>query len=387
MTRLSDVHVTASTDQALADIMDRISARLHQGERIELDALLAEYPEHVERLRQLWPTLKLLANASQSNGKPADWSNSESGIDELCAQPLGDFRLIREVGRGGMGIVYEAEQLSLGRRVALKVLPFAATMDSKQLQRFRNEAMAAASLRHENIVHVYGVGCERSVHFYAMERIDGQTLAEIITAIYQKVVAKEGTVDFEPTGAVTPTAPVGALSTAFSAAKGKELYRASARIIADAADALEHAHSLGIVHRDIKPANLMVDSDGKVYVTDFGLARFGPDAGLTMSGDLLGTLRYMSPEQALARHGLVDHRADVYGLGCALYELLTGRPAVDANDRADILRRISFEDPPAPRKLHKSIPEELETITLKCLAKNPADRYATAGELADDLRR
>ena len=157
-------------------------------------------------------------------------------------------------------------------------------------------------------------------------------------------------------------------------------------MIADAADALEHAHALGIVHRDIKPGNLLLDANGKIYVSDFGLARFGPDAGLTMSGDLVGTLRYMAPEQALARHGLADHRVDVYGLGCTLYELLTGRPAVEGQDKADIVRRIAFEEPIGLRKLDKAIPAELETITLKCLAKNPNERYATAGELADDLR-
>jgi WD40 repeat protein len=137
----------------------------------------------------------------------------------------------------------------------------------------------------------------------------------------------------------------------------------------------------------VKPGNLLVDAAGKVYVSDFGLARFGPDAGLTVSGDLLGTLRYMAPEQALARHGLVDHRADVYALGATLYELLTGRPAVDAEERAEILRQIAFEEPTPPRKLDKAIPAELETIALKCLAKNPIERYATANELADDLTR
>jgi tetratricopeptide (TPR) repeat protein len=150
---------------------------------------------------------------------------------------------------------------------------------------------------------------------------------------------------------------------------------------------LEHAHSLGIVHRDVKPGNLLVDATGKLWVTDFGLARFGPDAGLTMSGDLLGTLRYMAPEQALSHHGLVDHRADVYALGATLYELLTGRPAVAAAERAEVLRQIAFEEPTPLRKLDKAIPAELETIALKCLAKNPNERYATAGELADDLWR
>src|SRR5205814_126251 len=147
-------------------------------------------------------------------------------------------------------------------------------------------------------------------------------------------------------------------------------YRRVAGLVAQAADALEYAHSTGVVHRDVKPGNLMVDADGKLWVTDFGLARFGADAGLTMTGDLLGTLRYMAPEQALAKHGLVDHRADVYGLGATLYELLSGRPAVAGADRADILRQIAFEDSAPLRRLDKTIPAELETVALKCLAKN-----------------
>jgi tetratricopeptide (TPR) repeat protein len=168
---------------------------------------------------------------------------------------------------------------------------------------------------------------------------------------------------------------------------GRESYRTIAVLIADAADALEHAHTVGIVHRDVKPGNLMVDGSGKVWVTDFGLARVGPDVGLTMTGDLLGTLRYMAPEQALAKHGLVEHRADVYGLGATLYELLTGKPAVGGEDKQEILRRLAFEEPVALRKVDKAVPAELETITLKCLAKESAERYATAGELAADLRR
>src|SRR5207237_5055158 len=163
----------------------------------------------------------------------------------------------------------------------------------------------------------------------------------------------DATGPYQPTAA--PTAPVAALSTERSGPKGRAFYRIAAGLVADAADALEHAHGLGIVHRDVKPGNLLLDAAGKVYVSDFGLARFGPDAGLTVSGDLLGTLRYMAPEQALARHGLVDHRADVYGLGATLYELLTGRPAVDAVERAEVLRKVAFEEPVAPRKLDKSI--------------------------------
>jgi hypothetical protein len=154
-----------------------------------------------------------------------------------------------------------------------------------------------------------------------------------------------------------------------------------------AAEALEHAHALGVVHRDVKPANLMVDGQGKLWVTDFGLARFGADGGLTATGDVLGTLRYMSPEQALARHGLVDHRTDVYALGATLYELLTLRPAVGGQDRAEILGQLASEGPVPLRRLNKAVPAELETIILKALEKNAADRYASAQELADDLRR
>src|SRR5262249_39242185 len=148
-----------------------------------------------------------------------------------------------------------------------------------------------------------------------------------------------------------------------------------------------YAHAMGVVHRDIKPANLLLDAGGNAWVTDFGLARLGEGPGLTVSGDLLGTLRYMSPEQALARHGLVDHRTDVYSLGATLYELLTLRPAVGGASKQGIRHRLAFEEPVAPRKLDRSVPAELETVTLKALAKNPGERYATAQELADDLRR
>ncbi|HKB36427.1 MAG TPA: serine/threonine-protein kinase, partial [Gemmataceae bacterium] len=154
-----------------------------------------------------------------------------------------------------------------------------------------------------------------------------------------------------------------------------------------AAEALEHAHQLGVVHRDVKPANLMIDGQGQLWVTDFGLARTAAEAGLTLTGDLVGTLRYMSPEQALARHGLVDHRTDVYSLGVTLYELLTLRPAFAGKDRQELLRQIAFEEPTAPRKLTPAIPAELETIVLRALAKEPRERYATAQDLADDLRR
>jgi serine/threonine protein kinase len=363
---------------------------------------------------------------------------------------LGDFRIIREIGRGGMGVVYEALQISLGRRVALKVLPFAAALDSKQLQRFKNEAQAAAGLQHTNIVPVYFVGCERGVHFYAMQFVEGQTLAALIRDLRQlEGLDSEDRKEPRPLGsgaeglvnelvsgrwaltksperdpqatagyasgpsslppfvpayqpgvglspgpvAETATPPVGALSTERSTNR-PAFFQTVAKLGIQAAEALEHAHSLGVIHRDIKPGNLMVDGEPgasatgvRLWIADFGLAHCQGGAELTMSGDLLGTLRYMSPEQALAKRIIVDHRTDIYSLGATLYELLTLEPAFNGKDRQEVLRQIAFEDPKPPRRLKRSIPTELETIVLKAMEKNPAERYATAQEFADDLRR
>src|SRR5262245_41987579 len=382
---------TAGRGDRLNEILAAYLEAVEAGQAPDKRVWQERHPEFAAELEAFcadFARIDPLAAPLRSADGPDDAAPPEA---ELSLGRLGDFRVVRELGRGGMGVVYEAEQLSLGRRVALKVLPYVGALDARQLQRFRNEARAAASLRHDHIVQVHAIGCERGMHFYAMEFIEGQTLAQYIRGLRpggeQPLPAHAATLDYAPAEPGTATRPVAALSTERSNPPGKSFYRHAAALITQAADALEHAHALGIVHRDVKPGNLLLDRDGRVYVSDFGLARFGPDAGLTMSGDLLGTLRYMPPEQALARHGLVDHRADVYGLGCTLYELLTGRPAVDATDRADILRRIAFEEPAAPRKLDKSIPAELETIALKALATDPADRYATAGEFADDLRR
>jgi hypothetical protein len=160
-----------------------------------------------------------------------------------------------------------------------------------------------------------------------------------------------------------------------------------ARLGVQAAEALEYAHQLGVVHRDIKPANLLLDQRGNLWVADFGLARLPNEPGLTLTGDLIGTLRYMSPEQAQGKWLLVDHRADLYSLGVTLYELLVLEPPFRGTDRQELLRQIASEEPKAPRRLNKAVPAELETIVLKAMEKSPADRYATARELADDLGR
>jgi WD40 repeat protein len=290
-----------------------------------------------------------------------------------------------------MGIVYEAEQMSLHRRVALKVLPFASVLDAKQLARFKNEALAAASLDHPHIVDVLGVGCDRGMHFYAMRLIDGCTLADVIAALREGEAPAEPPADTPHSALRTPhlsstRAVLTTLGLSDTSRRTPDHYRKIAALIADAADALHHAHEQGVIHRDIKPSNLMLDSRGKLWVTDFGLAHVESNASLTMTGDLMGTLRYMSPEQASGSRLGTDHRTDIYSLGVTLYELLTLQPAFSGENRADLLRQIANNDPLPARKHERSIPAELETIIVKSIEKNSRDRYATAVELATDLR-
>jgi serine/threonine protein kinase/tetratricopeptide (TPR) repeat protein len=379
---------TNYADQLLADLVDQYTARLQAGEAVDVESFARAHPAHSAELRRLLPALQALADLESSARPAADPAppapaSPDPGI-------LGDFRILREVGRGGMGIVYEAEQLSLRRRVALKVLPFAAALDARQLQRFQTEARAAAHLHHTNIVPVYAVGCDRGVHYYAMQFIDGRTLAEAIDELRSFNEPTTGAEARSPQpvpGAGAPaTAAAGALTTERSA-RTPGYFRAVAQLGVQAAEALEHAHEQGIVHRDVKPANLLVDARGHLWVADFGLARCQSEAGLTATGDLVGTLRYMSPEQALAQRVVIDHRTDIYSLGATLYELLTLRHIFTGEDRQELLRQIAFEEPRAPRRLDRAIPVELETIVLKAAAKSPADRYQTAQELADDLRR
>ncbi len=398
------VHSQATMESLVAQVVDEFQARQARGESPDPEEYAQRHPETAAVLREVLAALRLVGLSTNAAGQiPAD-------VEELTGT-LGDFRLLREAGRGGMGVVYEAVQLSLGRRVALKVLPFAATMDPRHLQRFHNEARAAACLHHEHIVPVYSVGCERGVHFYAMQFIEGQTLAVLIHELRKQTgladvalprlsdpaLAAESadaeslTAPHVPAPASRPaaadTSPWAGLSTHRSDG-GAGHYGNVARLGVQAALALEHAHERGIVHRDVKPGNLLLDERGSLWVADFGLAQVQQGEGnLTMTGDVLGTLRYMSPEQALARRVMIDHRTDVYSLGVTLYELLTLRPAFPGNDRQELLRQVAFEEPITPRKLDRNIPGELETIVLKAVEKNPTDRYTTALELADDLGR
>jgi serine/threonine protein kinase len=361
---------------------------LESGRRPDRAAFVARFADIRTELEPYLEALDLFHAAGPLVSSAAGRATPQAAAAEesLPAEPLGDFRIVRKIGHGGMGTVYEAVQLSLGRRVALKVLPFAAALEAKHLQRFKNEAQAAAALHHTNIVPVHAIGCERGVHYYAMQLIEGQNLADLIRNLRPKTAQFDDLAGAMSGMAEASTRVAAELSTQ-RLSNNAGFYRTIARLVIQAADALEHAHQMGVIHRDIKPANLLVDGRGNVWVTDFGLAQFHTGAGLTRTGDMLGTLRYMSPEQADARNAALDARTDVYSLGATLYELLTLRPMFDGEDHARLLRQILHDEPKPPRSFERAIPPELETIVLKAVSKNPGDRYASAAEFADDLRR
>ena len=373
---VSQKGMSPEKDALLARVVAEYLAACRAGQHPDAAQLIARYPEIDADLIACLASLEFLENISHQERLLAPVVGSENGADNgdgaalrRVEGTLGDYRILGEIGRGGMGVVYEAHQISLNRRVALKVLPFAAILDDRAKKRFQNEALAAAQLDHPHIVDVYGVGCERGVHYYAMRLIEGRSLAEIIQHLREQVetnpkfipsslaelVASARAVATRPITGDTISSPAPARS--HRSGLGSDYYRTVAALIADAANALHHAHEQGVTHRDIKPSNLMLDSCGKVWITDFGLAHIESGGTLTMTGDLMGTLRYMSPEQASGCNLGIDHRTDIYSLGATLYELLTRRPVFVDVERGALLQRIACDEPVMPRNIDEALPD------------------------------
>ena len=374
--------IDSENDERLAKALDSITVRTCDGEVISEETIQREFPDIAHLLRDLLPTITTMQQwGRRSNDVGGD--GSPRGLSDH--KPLGDFRIIREIGRGGMGVVYEAEQMALGRRVAVKVLPFAALLDPRQLERFKTEARAAAMLKHPNIASVHAVGCERGVHFYAMEFIDGCSLADVIRSIDFPNRPDDAIDICRDVSQASDTVPVAELQTKFSTDR-LGFYQSVARIGVEAAEALDFAHQQGVIHRDIKPSNLILDAMGKVHVADFGLALIENSSNITLTGDIIGTLRYMSPEQ-LEEASTVDARTDVYSLGATLYELICGQSSVEGEKRADLIRSVVDSEPKDLGRIDHEVPRDLATIVMKCLAKSPPDRYQTAELLVEDLRR
>ena len=380
--------LTPEEQARLVEVLEGYMKDLDEGREPDMDRIAAEHPELAEPLAACLDSVNFLHRAALA----LECSETEEEPPrDIVERRIGDYRIVREIGRGGMGVVYEAQQTSLNRRVALKVLPFAAVLDQRQIARFENEARSAAQLHHPHIVPVFAVGCERGVHYYAMQYVEGQPFDMAIQEMRRPGAPTRaiGESDRTSPGELkvgSDNSTLRSLANTDSAGS-RDYFRAISQLGIQAADALQHAHDYGIVHRDVKPSNLLLDREAKLWIADFGLARCQTDAGMTTTGQVIGTLNYMSPEQAAGKTGLMDHRTDIYSLGITLYEALTLCPAFEGTDRAELLKRIGEEEPKLPRRINPAIPWDLETIVLKAISKLPSQRYTSAGEMAKDLHR
>ncbi|HEX6884180.1 MAG TPA: bifunctional serine/threonine-protein kinase/formylglycine-generating enzyme family protein [Planctomycetota bacterium] len=282
---------------------------------------------------------------------------------------LGDFTLLEEIGRGGMGIVYRAQQRSLRRIVAIKLLPTTITLTQRQVDRFLREARSAARLAHPNLVTVLTVGEERGLRFFAMEYVDGKNLAEELNRLRADLGAEHDQRAHLPSS------------------HASEYFRTVAEAMRQAADGLSFAHKNGVIHRDVKPSNLLLDPSGRLKLVDFGLARDEEQGSASASGDLVGTPHYMSPEQARAHKHVVDHRTDIYSLGVVMYELLTLKRPFEGKTSQEVITNLLHKEPAHVRKLNPRVPRDLETICATAMAKEPENRYTDAGRMRDDLHR
>ncbi len=361
--------------ESLEAITEDFVARLRRRESPSISDYALRFPQLAAESREVFPAI-----ATLEGFKDVDRLDGPVSLGAAVPDRIGDFRLIREIGRGGMGIVFEAEQESLQRRVAIKLLPQLSARVPKDVARFRREAETAARLQHENIVPVYGVGETDGFHYFVMQLIDGQPLDRAFPHDAQTL---RGCEDLSSTdNPVRVAAPTDRIVRPTNCAANSA--RVAAQISLQAARALQFAHERGVLHRDIKPANLLLDETGRLWVTDFGLAR-ALDQDQSHSEHLAGTLAYMAPELF---SGQCDARCDVYSLGVTLHELLSRRPAFDrTTSRAEMIHQITRGKIPSLRQLSPNVPRDLETIVRKATATDPRHRYSSAAEFAADLQR
>ncbi|MBX3420400.1 MAG: serine/threonine protein kinase [Pirellulaceae bacterium] len=410
-------------------IAEEFSQRCRAGDNPQIEEFVARYPAHSATIARLFPAI---AAIEQLQPQEPGLVKHPTPLNARPLERVGDYRIVQEIGRGGMGIVYEAYQETLGRKVAVKILARQALLNDKHLQRFHREARMAASLHHTNIVPVFGVGDCEGHHYYVMQLIEGVGLDEVLLDINRRLrtdarllssslthwgdarakqisevvsALKSGVFrrsNFLRSAAQSTEAASTAITstradslnppmldlefdieqgTAFSL--GTNYCRSVAQIGWQIASALDYAHRQKVLHRDIKPGNLLLDRHGAVWIADFGLAKALEDDDVSRTGDIVGTLRYMSPEQF---RGAADHRSDIYSFGLTLYEMLTLSPALQDPRSAHlpVPTGQAWQIVP-PTKLNSSIPRDLETIVLKACASEPGERYASAGALAQDL--
>lgn len=352
--------LSADQKDQLGTLLDQYLQGMEVGMPPSPEELTRAAPELTEPLRVCVGGLQNLQRLALGNLSDTRSDHRSSSLTVDASQPnnepnretFGDFELHETVGRGGMGVVYRATQKSLNRTVAVKVLPLASMLDPRQLTRFKHEAEAAAQLQHPHIVPVHAIGCQRGIHYYAMRFIDGPSIEQWIET------------SREPND-----------------------WRKSVELAIQAAAGIHAAHEFGIVHRDIKPSNLLLDQNEHLWIADFGLARIQSDVSLTGSRDVVGTIRYMSPEQARGDSALVDARTDVYSLALTLYEMITGQPAHDGERPTTILRQINENTVRPLHRVKSNVPRDLSTVVSKAMSPNRDGRYETARAFADDLQR
>ena len=337
-------------DQRLANVLAEAADAVCRGDLIDFNSLVRAHPDLADELKRLFGTMLVTDTAGAVLDELVTTSGTASRLRSLSLPTtLGDYELIEEIGRGGMGVVFRARQISLDRTVAVKMILRGRLASESDLQRFLSEATATARLEHPNIVPVYEAGDFEGRAYFSMQLVEGPTLADLVAA-----------------------APL--------------QQREAARIVAAIARAIGYAHQQGILHRDVKPSNILVTHDGTPMITDFGLAKqTGSKADLTRSGMLVGTPAYMSPEQASGRRNLVGPQSDVYSLGCVLYFALTGRSPFLADTPMDLVMQVIEQEPTPPRALRPSLDRDLEMIVIRCLQKPVDLRYESADALADDL--